>query len=111
MKQAAIMKWMEVVRVLRSPKRDAIETARLTEFLRVRLDEFRRDSSLCGYAVLEGSAYEFDLAVLLFWEGQGPRRSGEALEIKEFFMTLGLADHTVWKNRLHYFTNLRETKQ
>lgn len=99
------MKWVELIRVLRSPKRSSIETDDLIAVLKTRLDEFIRTSPLYGYAVLESAAYECDLTVLLFWDGQTPRETGEGLEIKEFFMTLGLADHTVWKNRLHYFTN------
>jgi hypothetical protein len=102
------MKWMEVIRVLRSPKRNCIETDDLIAVLRVRLNEFIRTSPLYGYAVLESAAYEYDLTVLLFWDGQTPRETGEGLEIKEFFMTLGLVDHAVWKDRLHYFTNSGE---
>lgn len=105
------MKWLEMIKVLRSPKRNMIEDEDLMARLKLSLDAFIRNSSLCGYVVVENVMYEYDLAVLLFWEGQMPGESVEGWQIKKFLRTLGLVDHAVWKNRLHCFTKSGESKK
>jgi hypothetical protein len=104
------MKWMEMIKVLRSPQRKGIEDENLIALLKRSLDEFVRNSSLCGYVVVENVMYEYDLAVLLFWKEQMPGESIEAWQIKEFLKTVGFVDHAVWKNRLHCFTKFGESK-
>lgn len=47
------MKWVEMIKVLRSPKRSAIKDEDLIALLKVSLDEFIQNSSLYGYSVVE----------------------------------------------------------
>ncbi len=102
---------MEMIKVLRSPQRNVIKDEDLIDLLKLSLDEFIRNSSLCGYSVVEDTMYEYYLAVLLFWEGQMSGESIEGWQIKEFLKTLGLVDHAVWKSRLHCFTKFGESEK
>ncbi|MGD9823230.1 hypothetical protein [Desulfobacter sp.] len=105
------MKWMEMIKVLRPPKSNVIEDEDLLPRLKRSLDGFIQNSSLCGYLVVEDAMYQYDLTVLLFWEGQMPMQSVEGWQIKEFLETQGIVDHAVWKSRLHCFTKSGESEK
>lgn len=87
------MKWIEVIKVRASKERALI----LQSWLQKQLQKPDAIPGLEQTIIAEHSTYEGDLALVLFWDSDGPPdKSRLGLLLGDNLENFGLVDHAIW---------------